>query len=91
MKHLGLKTAIFVNILQEDGDGGKKRDGMTYKIEDVPPWYVGLRNLVFRKTTFSLRYMCAFLGFQHFLTMIGASHNQDNVSWMNTIIVKRCL
>ena len=36
MKHLVLKTAIFVNILQEDG--GKKRDGMTYKIEDVPPW-----------------------------------------------------
>ena len=36
MKHLLLKTAIFVNILQEDG--GKKRDGMTYKIEDVPPW-----------------------------------------------------
>ena len=47
--------------------------------------------LLFRKTLFSLRYMCAFLGFQHFLTMIGASHNQDNVSWMNTIIVKRCL
>ena len=48
MKHLVLKTAIFVNILQEDfdldfdivlqEDGGKKRDGMTYKIEDVPPW-----------------------------------------------------
>ena len=30
--------------------------GITYKIDDVPPWY-----------------MCLFLGFQHFLTMIGGT------------------
>jgi len=29
---------------------------ITYKIDDVPPWY-----------------MCVFLGFQHFLTMIGGT------------------
>ena len=29
---------------------------ITYKIDDVPPWY-----------------MCLFLGFQHFLTMIGGT------------------
>ena len=33
------------NVFQEDG--GKKRDGMTYKIEDVPPWYVRPRNFVY--------------------------------------------
>ena len=32
----GWEKQVFENVLQEDGE--KKRDGMTYKIEDVPPW-----------------------------------------------------
>ena len=41
----GWEKQVFENVLQEDG--GKRRDGMTYKIEDVPPWYVRPKNLVY--------------------------------------------
>ena len=31
-----VKISLIIRVLQEEA--GKKREGITYKIEDVPPW-----------------------------------------------------